>query len=160
MTEHDRTLRALLLQLLLVRARAGDMGDRLGPVLRFQLGYLAFLRGDVVPIITKRNTAVAAGASINPLVGDQYEFLPFPAQVEFAILTDAITTVAPVATVYSGSDLLQQEGPIPVKTTAPSYPDDFLLSDVAAAGDRLNVQIRNADSAARIFTTVVRITPL
>ena len=112
-----------------------------------------------MPVITKR-TSVAAGATATPLVGDQYEFLQYPAMVEFAIICDAITTTPPVATVFSGSDLLQQEGPIQAKTTAVLYPDDFILSDVAAASDRLNVLVRNADSVTRIITTQVRITPV
>lgn len=112
-----------------------------------------------MPLITKR-TSVVAGATATPLVGDQYEFLQFPALVEFAITCDAITTTPPVATVFSGSDLLQQEGPIQVKTTAVVYPDDFTLSDVAAQSDRLNVLVRNADSATRIIVTQVRITPV
>ncbi len=110
-------------------------------------------------LITKR-TSVAAGASATPLTGDQFEILQFPALVEFAIICDAITTTPPVATVFSGGDLLQQEGPIQVKTTAILYPDDFTLSDIAVANDRLNVLVRNADSATRIITTQVRITPI
>lgn len=112
-----------------------------------------------MPLITKRVT-VAAGATATPLVGDQYEFLQYPALVEFALITDAILTTPPVATIFSGSDLLQQEGPIQVKATAILYPDDFVLSDVAAQSDRLNVLVRNADTAARIVTVQVRITPL
>jgi len=104
--------------------------------------------------------SVAAGATATPLVGDQYEFLQYPAFVEFAVITDAITTTPPVATIFSGSDLLQQEGPIQVKTTAILYPDDFILQDVAAQSDRLNVLIRNADTATRIVTVQVKITPV
>ena len=112
-----------------------------------------------MPLITKRVT-LATGATATPLSGDQFEFLQYPAMVEFAVITDAITTTPPVATIFSGSDLLQQEGPIQVKTTAILYPDDFVLSDVAAQSDRLNVLVRNADSATRIVTLQVRITPV
>jgi hypothetical protein len=34
------------------------------------------------------------------------------------------------------------------------------LSDVAAVSDRLNVLIRNADSATRTITVQVRVTPI
>jgi len=72
------------------------------------------------------------------------------------------------ATVFSGSDILQQQGPITDKSavTAQSqdavYPDDFLLDDVAAAGERLSVQLDiPADTTFdAIFDTVVKITPL
>ena len=110
-------------------------------------------------LIVKR-AAIAAGASSAMLQGDQFEILQYPALVEFAVICDAITTTPPVATVFSGGDLLQQEGPISVKTTAITYPDDFTLTDVAGANDRLNVLVRNADSASRIVTVQVRITPL
>lgn len=103
----------------------------------------------------RKSTSLAAGASANALSGDQYEFLPFNAAVEFAIIAD----VAGVsATVYSGSDVLQQEAPVSVSADPPKYPDDFLLQDVAAAGERLNVQLRA--TAASVVTTVVKITPL
>jgi hypothetical protein len=112
-----------------------------------------------MPVMSKR-VSVAAGATATPLVGDQYEFLQYPALVEFAVTCDAITTTPPVVTIFSGSDLLQQEGPIQVKTTAIVYPDDYILTDVAAMSDRLNVLIRNADSATRIIQLSVRITPV
>ena len=106
-----------------------------------------------------------------PLQGNQYEYLPFNARVEFAIVAAAsISSEAdPInATVFSGSDILQQQSGITNKsdTTAQTknavYPDDFLLDDVAAAGERLSVQLDIPDFAAGtgVIDTVVKITPL
>jgi len=105
---------------------------------------------------------IAAGVPTFPLQGNQYEYLPFNARVEFAITE--ITPVALVgdveATVFSGTDILQQQalisGDIAGKVT---YPDDFLLDDVAAAGERLSVELRSAAGSATV-ETVVKITPL
>jgi len=118
------------------------------------------------------NNLLVAGATIFPLQGNQYEYLPFNARVEFALVgadgTDGGLVDTVRATVFSGSDILQQQGPITDKSavTAQSknavYPDDFLLDDVAAAGERLSVQLDVPPSVTgdAIFDTVVKITPL
>jgi hypothetical protein len=112
-----------------------------------------------VPTIRVRTTNLAALASAFPLSGNQYEYLPFNAALEFAIVSNAAGIVA---TVFSGSDLLQQEGPVSDKTAiSVNYPDDFLLQDVAMAGERVNVILREtANVATTDIETVVRITPL
>jgi len=96
-----------------------------------------------------------------PLQGSQYEYLPFNARVEFAIVSAATTGLDETqVTVYSGTDVLQQAGPMSEKAQ-PIYPDDFLLDDVAGAGERLSVEIRvgSAPFDAPV-QTVVKITPL
>jgi len=125
-----------------------------------------------MPTIRVRNIAEAGSITVFPLQGNQYEYLPFNARVEFAIVghdggTAGVVSAAR-ATVFSGSDILQQQGPITDKSavTAQSqdavYPDDFLLDDVAAAGERLSVQldIPSDTTFDSIFDTVVKITPL
>lgn len=111
-----------------------------------------------MPVIAK-TTTVAANSSATPLVGDQYEFLSFNALCEFAIVADATGIVA---TVYSGSDLLQQEAPVIIRAAGafPVADQDFYLTDVAAAGERLSVQLRNTTGAPIATRTVVRLTPL
>ncbi len=106
-----------------------------------------------MPTIRERSTGTIGGVPVTifPLQGSQYEYLPFNARVEFAIVGDKATVPAEIdgvtATVFSGSDILQQAGPITNKglVTAQSrnavYPDDFLLDDVAAAGERISVQL-------------------
>lgn len=111
-----------------------------------------------MPTIRVTTTNLAANAQAFPLQGNQYEFLPFNARVEFAIVANAAGIDV---TVYSGSDVLQQNGPATVKATPPLYPDDFLLDDVAMAGERLNVILREtAGVATTDIETVVKITPL
>jgi len=111
-----------------------------------------------MPTIRAETLLLPANSTAFPLQGNQYEYLPFNARVEFAI----VASLAGVdVTVYSGSDLLQQGGPATVKATPPLYPDDFLLDDVAAQGERLNVILRDTSGASLTnIETVVKITPL
>jgi len=125
-----------------------------------------------MPTIRVQNIAAAGAITVFPLQGNQYEYLPFNARVEFAIVghdgATADVVSAARATVFSGSDILQQQGPITDKSavTAQSqnavYPDDFLLDDVAAAGERLSVQLDIPADVTfdSVFDTVVKITPL
>lgn len=112
-----------------------------------------------MPLIRVATTNLAANASAFPLQGNQYEWLPFPARLEFAVVANAATIDV---TIYSGSDVLQQGGPPTVKTTATCvYPDDFMLDDVANAGERLNVILRETGAVATTdIETAVKITPL
>lgn len=111
-----------------------------------------------MPLIQKQ-TSLAAGASATPLVGDQFEFVGRPALIEFGIVAEGTGIVA---TVYSGADLLQQEGPVNIRAAGvpPTYPDDFVLQDIAGMGDRLSVQLRNTSAGTLIVRTTVRITYL
>jgi len=125
-----------------------------------------------MPTIRVRNTSLAAASTVFPLQGNQYEYIPFNARIEFAVVGADGATAGIIdgvtATIYSGSDILQQRGPITDKSavTAQSksavYPDDFLLDDVAAAGERLSVELNiPADTTFdSVVDTVVKITPL
>lgn len=106
-----------------------------------------------------KQTSIAAGATAQPLVGDQFEFVRTPSLCEFGMVAEA---TGMVATVFSGSDLLMQEGPVPIRAAGvpPTYPDDFILQDVAGNNDRLSVTYRNTSAGAIIVRTTIRITPL
>ncbi len=110
-------------------------------------------------MLTIVKKVVAAGASESLLVGSQVEFLPSSAQIEIALLT---TADGVLASVTSGSDSLMEEAPIFVAAAGvpPRYPDDFLLSDVAAAGERLQVRARNTTAGPLTVTAAVRTTPI
>jgi len=114
-----------------------------------------------MPMIRKKTDTAAAGTYF-PLQGSQYEYLPFNALLEFAIINvDATGTNDLKATVFSGSDVLQEQANVDVKTTANLvYPDDYSLQDVAAAGERIGIQLDAVASANAYCITGVRITPL
>jgi len=113
-----------------------------------------------MPMIKTLNQGVAAAATIFPWQGNQYEFLPFDAFVEIALLADAGDSWD--ASVYSGSDVLLQNSRIDALALATPivYPDDFTLSDVAGAGERLGCALTNQTGAVADVRTQVRITPL
>lgn len=113
-----------------------------------------------MPSILVQTTGAAAGATVNPLANSQYEYLPWDAFVEFAVYADTGDTWT--LSVFSGSDLLMQNAPMPILATATPiiYPDHFYLNDAAGAGERLGVQALNGTGAVADFRTLVRITPL
>ena len=111
-------------------------------------------------IKTEDYAASAAAGTYYPLQGSQYEYLPWDARLEFAI----VATIADTFTmnIFSGSDILVQNGAVPVKTGSIVYPDDFLISDVAAAGERISVEITNValGESSGTVKTVARLTPV
>lgn len=112
-----------------------------------------------MPSILVQTTDAADASTTTPLIGSQYEYLPFDAFVEFAIYADTGDTFT--VSVFSGSDVLMQNAPMPILATAAPiiYPDHFYLSDGAAAGERLGVQAVNGTGGIASFRTLVRITP-
>lgn len=104
--------------------------------------------------------SVAGGATYTPLSGWQYEYIPFPCLVEIGLNA---TAVGVVATVSSGSDVLQEESPVQAGGTAGVIPSPLntpYLSDQAAAGDRLKVSVRNTTGGAITVNGIAKITPL
>lgn len=109
-----------------------------------------------MPLI-QGSASIAAGAvNDNVLQGSQFEFLPYNALLEFAINGSATGLVADV---YSGQDTLAEAMAVPGVNRFGLYPDDFSLNDVAAAGERLKVRIRNPTGGALTAFWTVRVTP-
>jgi len=111
-----------------------------------------------MPLMQRRTTMTANGQAF-PLQGQQYEILPWDAIVEFAVYGDAAAVVR--ASIYSGSDLLLQNSQLDLVAVASPlvYPDHYNLSDVAAATERLSVELNEAAGATPIVRTNVRVTP-
>lgn len=115
-----------------------------------------------MPTIRVATTNMAANSTNFPLSGNQFEYLPYNAQVLFAVVATAATVDV---SVFSGADVLQQGGPPIIKAlgagTGTVFPDDFLLDDVAAQGERISVVLRETGNVATTDAeTTVRITPI
>jgi hypothetical protein len=107
----------------------------------------------------QKRVVLAASSVSSALADDQFEYLPYDAMVEMALLTDATGVLA---TIFSGGDLLMDEGPVPIGTinVFPKYPDDYHLQDVAAGGERLKIRLRDTSGAQRIVMVGVRISQI
>src|SRR5204862_7726426 len=115
-------------------------------------------RGRYMPGTQLRTVMTASGTS-TPLLGTQYETAPFNAFVEIAMQTDATGVLA---TVDSGMDVLQEEGPVQLGTinVQPKYPDDYYLNDVIGQGEKLKINLRDTSGAIRTVMLTVKYTPL
>jgi hypothetical protein len=106
----------------------------------------------------QKTASVAANTTVdNVLTGSQFEFLPMNAALDFGIVGSATGLEADV---YSGSDMLCEGLAVSTQNRFPVYPDDYALSDVAAAGERIKVRIRNTTAGALTYFVGVRITPV
>ena len=96
-------------------------------------------------MIIQVSQSIAAGATFNAFAGQQYEFLPFNANVQIGINGSAIGFVA---TLFAGTDLVMQESPINTQNRFPVYPDDFITNINVGGGTRMLCNIRNTTGGA------------
>ena len=62
-------------------------------------------------------------------------------------------------TILSGSDTILEESPVSRAARFPVYPDDYGLNDMAAAGERLVVRVRNTGAGANNLFWNLKLTP-
>lgn len=114
-----------------------------------------------MPVVQGTTTITAGSVTDNVLSGSQFEFLPYDAALEFGLTADATNGANARVDVYSGQDVLMENAGLSVAARIPVYPDDYTLSDVAAAGERLKIRVRNIGSSGTITLYYsIRITPL
>lgn len=111
-----------------------------------------------MPLI-QSSISIAASPAVNDNViqGSQFEFLPYNASIRFALNGSAAGLVADV---YSGQDVLAEQMAINALNRIPINPDDFLLSDVASAGERIKVRVRNTTAGALTVFYALMIDPI
>lgn len=108
--------------------------------------------------VIMRETSVAANATVDNFVsGSAFEIAVRPVLVSIG-MTQSATGL--VMTITSGSDLILEEAPIPIKTTYPVIPDEFFFSDVMMPGERLVIRIRNTTAGALTGRCVVQVNAL
>lgn len=108
--------------------------------------------------VIMRETSVAANATVDNFVsGSAFEIAVRPVLVSIG-MTQSATGL--VMTITSGSDLILEEAPIPIKTTYPVIPDEMFFSDVMMPGERLVIRIRNTTAGALTGRCVVQVNAL
>lgn len=110
-----------------------------------------------MPLIQKSVSIAASSVNDNVITGSQYEYLPGNAFLEFGLIGSATGLVCDV---YSGQDTLAEAMEPSTQNRIPVYPDDFNLSDVATAGERVKIRVRNTTAGALTIFVAVKITPI
>jgi hypothetical protein len=113
-----------------------------------------------MPQLTFSTAMTANQLGLNPLSGWQYEFLPWPAQV---IVLARATAVGVVATVYSGSETIQERSPVQAGGTAGTTPSELNTPAIAwqaAAGDRLKLTVDNTTAGTPTVDGIIIVNPL
>jgi hypothetical protein len=112
-----------------------------------------------MPNITKR-FSIAAGAEVeNALAGSQFERMPYNASIAIAIVGDAASHEVS-HNVYSGTDVLAENGVTSSANRSPINPEDYTLSDVIGFMEQLKINLRNTGAGAHVVFVSVIITPL
>jgi len=110
-----------------------------------------------MPVIMKQVTVPLNGTTDNVLAGSAFEFARQNSLVSMGVAAEATGTFV---TFNSGADVVAEEFEPPIKTIYPVIPDEMYFSDVAAAGDRLVIRVRNTTGAAIIVRVVCQLTGL
>lgn len=103
-----------------------------------------------MPMLQFYTQNLAANTTYDPLSGWQYEYLPWPALVEIAVVGSVVNAAR--MTVTSGSDTLAEEQVVGGGGTDGVYPDADkpMMEDIAQAGDRLKIHIRETAGAGAV----------
>ena len=108
--------------------------------------------------------AVPLGATLaNAFAGSAFEFIGRPSRVAIAQTVIAAGASEVTSTIQFGPEVQLEEGQVNserVAAAGPQMPDDIVVDDVAAAGDRLVNRLTNTGAAARDVRIKVRIIPI
>lgn len=110
-----------------------------------------------MPLIQSSISIAASSVNDNVIAGSQFEFLPYNAQLLFALNGSATGLVADV---YSGTDVLAEQMSVNALNRVPINPDDFLLTDVAGGGERIKIRCRNTTGGALTLFYALIVNPL
>jgi hypothetical protein len=114
-----------------------------------------------VPTIRVSSDIAAGGVVANVLAGSQFEFLARPSIVQVFCVQD--TGDLAEIEVFFGQELQLPQSPVTaaVATMGPNVPDDEIVNDIGAPGDRLVVRLVETGGIANAdVRTMVKITPL
>lgn len=110
-----------------------------------------------MPTFQKKVSVAANAVNDNVMAGSQWEFMPYHAQLNFGMNQSATGLVVDA---YSGSDTVCEALEPAINARYPIVPDDYSMSDVVGAGERVKVRVRNTTGGALDFYLGVIIQPL
>lgn len=115
-----------------------------------------------MPTIRVSSTVAIGGTVPNVLAGSQFEFLARPSIVQVFCVQDPGDFGE--VEVFFGQELQLPQSPITqvaVAATGPQVPDDEVVNDIGAPGDRLVVRlVETSGAATAVVRTMVKITAL
>jgi len=112
-----------------------------------------------MPQLNFSQAMTANQLGFNPISSWQFEYLPWPAQI---ILLLRSTDVNLRATIYSGSETIQERSPVQGGGTAGITPSELntpAISWIAAAGDRLKAVIDNTTAGTPTIDGIIIANP-
>jgi hypothetical protein len=110
-----------------------------------------------MPTIQNSVSIAANATNENIFAGSQFEYLPYNARLDFALVGAAAGLLADV---YTGQDVLTENMGVSAANRTPIWPDDYNLADVAAGGERVKARVRNTTGGAIVLFFALRITPI
>lgn len=115
-----------------------------------------------MPSIRERTVLAAGGQTVNMLAGNQFEFIRAPSRVQVFGIQDS-TGAAGVGEleVFFGQELELPQARPNLLAFGPTIPNDLLLDDFAAPGDRLVVRATETGGAlGATLAVLVKIDPV
>jgi len=110
-----------------------------------------------MPVIQGSATVKANTVTDNLITGSQFEFLPYNAHLDFALVAAATGIICDV---YTGQHTITEALQPSIANRVPVYPDDFTLQDVAAGGERVKIRARNTTAGDLVLYYTMKITPV
>jgi len=113
-----------------------------------------------VPTARFSNTLAANEVVQNIMAGSQFEFVGRPSRIQIYSVADLADIVQLEA--FFGQELQASPSNLPQTTAGfgPAVPDDLLVDDIAAPGDRITIRLTETAGAAGITRSMVVITPV
>lgn len=115
------------------------------------------------PAFSLLTSVPIGGVVANAFAGSAFEFIGRASRVTIASTVIAAGASEVTATIQFGPEVQLEEGVISserVVAAGPQMPDDVVVDDVAAPGDRLVMRLTNTGAGARDVRTKVRIIPV
>jgi len=111
--------------------------------------------------IKKRVTVTANGEVVNVLAGSAFEFVGRPSRITVALAQEATIGIIS-ADIQVGPELLAEGAEVSNETglrEGAKLPDNLVVEDFAAAGDRVVVRLRETQGTETDVSVFVRIEP-